>query len=166
MSLGRFSPEPVHIMKSLQWRLIFISLSGLRKSGWSLHQERLTAQESKPGAYYKSRLSRTHYEIFVRWGPPTFHIHEIFVQSMIFNANETIALHSYAWNFRRKPAVYEMYENKRPTKYSGFTVLHQEKDTSVLLCCNSEFHPQSHHQMKKGLFIWWWLYQGSKNPSA
>ena len=35
---------------------------------------------------------------------------------------ETVASHSYAWNFRTKAAVYEIYENKKHTKYSGFTV--------------------------------------------
>ena len=38
------------------------------------------------------------------------------------NANEAVALHLYAWSFRTKAAVYEIYENIKHTKYSGFTV--------------------------------------------
>ena len=36
-----------------------------------------------------------------------------FVQPLIFNANETVASHWYAWNFRTNAAAYEIYENKK-----------------------------------------------------
>ena len=82
--------------------------------------------------YCNSRRFRTH-SIFVCWGPLTFRTHEISVQPLIFNAKETVASHSYALNFRAKAAAYEIYENKKHTKYSGFTV----KDNSGSGGCDS-----------------------------
>ena len=42
-----------------------------------------------------------------------------------------VALYSYTWNFRTKAAAYEIYENKKHTKYSGFTVHVQITDFMI-----------------------------------
>ena len=71
--------------------------------------------------YCKSRIFRTHW-VFECWGPLTCRTHELFVQPLNCNANETVALHSYVWNFCMEAAAYEIYENKKHTTRSGFTV--------------------------------------------
>ena len=74
--------------------------------------------------YCKSRLCRTHLT-FVSWGSPTFRTHENFVQPLTADENSLTCLKlSPSFYFRTIADVYEMYDNKMPTKYSEFTVYH------------------------------------------
>ena len=72
-------------------------------------------------------------------------MHTIFVQPLIFYAIETVASHSYAWNLRTKAAAYEIHENKKHTKYAGFTVLHLPRNRHA----QSLFNPPPPPQKKK-----------------
>ena len=71
--------------------------------------------------YLKSRIFGPHLT-FVCRGSTAFRTHEINVQPLTAAAFLTCFEHSYAFYFGTEAAVYEIYENKMDTKYSGFTV--------------------------------------------